>query len=257
MKILFGNRLPIYKTIKEIAEDPAPDWVTVFKQAQDELNHASTVIHSISVQTGFFPRTHELFAAFDKCPFPPSVVIIGQDPYHSVENNEPQACGMCFATRRGCSVQPSLRNIYAELKKEYSDFVVPNHGDLSEWANQGVLLLNTCLTVAPHAAGSHMKGIKGALSDVNPWSGFIERVLNAIALANPECIYLLWGAEAQKLVPSLSQHSVKLIASHPSPFSAHRSTKDAPAFMDCQHFSTVNNILISKGKPAINWQISV
>jgi uracil-DNA glycosylase len=89
----------------------------------------------------------------------------------------------------------------------------------------------------------------------NIWSGFIDKVLNAIANANPTCIFLLWGADAQKLIQGLNQRSVKLLASHPSPFSAHRDTKDAPAFMGCNHFRMVNETLIQQGQTPINWQI--
>ncbi len=245
-----------YPTVGELAEkDPPPEWVHVFRFGNPEIQHASRIAHRLG---DFFPRKENVFKAFDLCEFPPKVVIIGQDPYHSVENGIEQACGLAFATRRGSSLQPSVRNIYTELQREYPDYKIPNHGDLSEWASQGVLLLNTCLTVMPHQPKSHMTKNAGSYGGdgTNIWSGFIDKVLTAIGNANPSCIYLLWGADAQKMAQNLSQRSIKLEASHPSPFSAYRATKDAVAFMGCDHFKTVNEYLLQQGKTPINWQVS-
>ena len=240
------GRVQDYQSIDELAEkDPPPSWKHIFQQALPEIQHAS---QSASRLGPFFPPLKDVFKAFDLCLFPPRVVIIGQDPYHSVDQGEPQACGLAFATKRSSPLQPSVRNIYNEIAQEFPGFEIPPHGDLTEWANQGVLLLNTCLTVMPHKPKSHMRG-----EGTHIWSGFIDKVLSGIAEANPECIYLLWGSDAQKLIPSLNQRSIKLLASHPSPFSAYRKTKEAPAFFGCNHFQLTNQELIRQGKQPINW----
>ena len=246
------NRETKYPTIADLAEhDPPPEWIPVFQFALPEIKRASMIAHSMGQ---FFPRTENVFRAFDYCEFPPKVVIFGQDPYHSVDNGIEQATGMCFDTRRGAPLQPSVRNIYQELQREYPDYKVPGHGDLSEWASQGVLLLNVCLTVMPHQPKSHMSKQRGDWISI--WSGFIEKVINKINDANPGCIFLLWGADAQKLAQNLGSRSISLLSSHPSPFSAHRDSKDAPAFIGCNHFRQVNEQLRKQGKPEINWQIS-
>jgi len=256
IKLIVIGRANRYGTIAELAEkDPPPSWAQIFRFSLPEIQHASQIAHSLGE---FFPYPDEVFTAFDRCPFPPKIVIVGQDPYHSIENGRPQACGMSFATRRGCPLQPSVRNIYNEIMNEIPSFRMPSHGDLTEWAEQGILLLNTCLTVMPHQPKSHMmKNLTGKGSDgTNIWSGFIDKVLAAIAEVNPQCIYLLWGADAQKLMPNLNQRSIKLVSSHPSPFSASRSSKDVPSFFGSGHFVLVNHYLIQQGKQPINWQIS-
>jgi uracil-DNA glycosylase len=255
-KLLIVGRSVQYATIAEMVEnDPPPQWAPVIRFALPEIRHASRIVHSLGP---FCPNKEDVIAAFDRCPFPPKVVIVGQDPYHSVDYGVPQACGMAFATRRGCKLQPSVGNIFREVQRCCPEFTIPNHGDLTEWAMQGVLLLNTCLTVMPHQPKSHMIKTPGTNNDdgTNIWSGFVDKVLTAILDANPTCIFLLWGADAQKLAQTLGQRSVKLVASHPSPFSAHRETKDAPAFNGCGHFKMVNDLLISEGKAPVDWRLT-
>lgn len=218
-------------------------WIDVFKKAEPELELVSNILGQLGV---FFPLKKNLFRAFDECPLNNvNVVILGQDPYHSTFEGLPQANGMAFSTGKGCPIQPSLRNIYKELSNEYPDFGEPEHGDLSSWANQGVLLLNTCLTVMPHQAESHKE----------IWNGFITKVLAAVGYRNPECIYLLWGAKSQRFESLLGQRAIKLKASHPSPFSAHRGTKDSEAFIGSNHFKLTNDYLVQQGKSPINWSI--
>ena len=227
------------KTIEEI--DPPLGWIEVFHSAKSELRLVGTILKRLG---DFFPSKQNLFRAFDLCPLSEvKVVIFGQDPYHSTHDGYPQANGMCFSTNRGCPIQPSLANIYKELQQEYPEFIPPSHGDLSNWANQGVLLLNTCLTVAPHQPKSH-----GGI-----WNGFITRVLTAIGEINSECIYLLWGKPAQEMASQLGERSIKLIATHPSPFSAHQTTRYASAFIGCGHFRQTNEFLIKQGKTPIDW----
>lgn len=230
------------KTIEQIAsEDPSPGWIEVFRKAKPELQLVSSILNQLGT---FFPCKTNIFKAFDLCPLSDvKVVILGQDPYHATYNGYPQANGMCFSTNRGCPIQPSLVNIYKELQREYSEFKPPHHGDLTNWANQGVLLLNTCLTVKPHQAKSH-----GQI-----WNGFIARVFSAIGEINSECIYLLWGKPAQDAASQLGERSIKLTASHPSPLSANRGNRDSPAFIGCGHFRQVNEFLAKQGKSQIDW----
>lgn len=227
-------------------ESPPITWGDVFKDAVHELKDVSDILDEQEKMYGqYYPLKKDIFAAFHNTPLNTvKVVIIGQDPYHQVFNmggvNYPRAVGLSFSVRREDSIPSSLNNIYTELANTVRGFTMPTHGDLREWARQGVLLLNTCLTVRQGQAGSH-----GEI-----WLGFIRRVLRAIAIANPYCIFLLWGREAQKIEPMLGERSEILRAAHPSGLSARRG------FFGCNHFNAVNDILIKQGKSAINWRIS-
>jgi len=229
-------------TIEEIAEQyPPPGWVEVFRSARTELSRISRILQQLGP---FFPYKKDVFRAFDLTPLNNvKVVIIGQDPYHSVCNGQPVANGLAFSTNRGCPIPPSLANIYRELQREYLGFQPPSHGDLSNWARQGVLLLNTCLTVKPHQPKSHD----------NIWIGFMRHVFTAITAVNPKCIYLLWGKAAQDLSPLLGPQSIELMASHPSPLSARRGSPGIPAFIGCGHFRQANEYLSMQRKEPINW----
>ena len=170
------------------------------------------------------------------------MVIFGQDPYHG----EGQANGLSFSVHRGVKIPPSLVNIYKELKRELKDnFEIPDHGDLTEWAEQGVLLLNTTLTVTPGQPDSH-SGF---------WTGFIRKTIEIITKTNPQCVFLLWGVNARKLIPFLGELSHKLQASHPSPLGVHKKSKDISAFNECDHFIKTNEFLESIKKSEIYWQI--
>jgi uracil-DNA glycosylase len=239
------------KTVEQIAtECPSPGWITTFEKGKPEIELVSSILVRIEP---WFPLKKHLFRALDLCPLVDvKIVILGQDPYHSVDKGTPQANGLAFSTDKCHPVQPSLKNIYSELVREYPEnvpghkrFVPPNHGDLSKWASQGVLLLNTCLTVAPHQAGSHKE----------IWNGFMTRIIDSINDTNPECIFLLWGAKAIDFSQRLGQRAIKLNASHPSPYSAHRGSKDVPAFIGCNHFVTANQYLINQNKIPIDWTL--
>ena len=165
------------------------------------------------------------------------VLILGQDPYHG----ENQAHGLAFSVQPNVAIPPSLLNMYKELKNDIGCFI-PNNGYLIPWADQGVLLLNTALTVRAHEANSH-KG-KG-------WEVFTDRIIKLLNDRNDPVIFVLWGANARKkkeLIDS-SRHYI-LEAPHPSPLSASRG------FFGCRHFSKINEILISIGKTPIDWQIN-
>jgi uracil-DNA glycosylase len=165
------------------------------------------------------------------------VVVLGQDPYHG----EGQAHGLSFSVQRSIKIPPSLRNIFKELATDISGFTVPQHGDLTSWAEQGVLLLNTVLTVEEGQAHSH-KG-KG-------WEIFTDTLITRLSEQTSDIVFLLWGKPAQQKIKLIdtSKHHV-LTSVHPSPLSAHRG------FLGCQHFSQTNAILKRLGKSEINWQI--
>ena len=165
------------------------------------------------------------------------VVILGQDPYHGPD----QAHGLCFSVLPGVKTPPSLVNIYKELATDIDGFVIPKHGTLTRWAEQGVLLLNTVLTVEQGKAHSHAKW---------GWETFTDAVIDAVNRHQQGVVFLLWGSHAQKkgMHIDTSKHHV-LSAPHPSPLSAHRG------FLGCKHFSQTNQLLSSQNKSPINWQL--
>lgn len=185
-----------------------------------------------------YPPAKDVFNAFKLTAFDDiKVVILGQDPYHG----EGQAHGLCFSVKPGIKTPPSLVNMYKELSQDIPGFQLPNHGYLQRWAEQGVLLLNTVLTVEQGQAHSHAK---------IGWETFTDKVIKVISDVQQNVVFLLWGSHAQRKgsVIDQSKHHV-LSAPHPSPLSAHRG------FFGCQHFSKTNEILLNQGDKAINWQV--
>lgn len=234
-------------SIKRISKEAPPKtWETILMEAEPELNDISNILDDQEKLYGqFFPLKKDTFSAFEHTPLNNvKLVIIGQDPYHQMINingvSLPRAVGLSFSVRREDSIPSSLNNIYAELVNTVRGFTKPNHGDLREWCAQGVLLLNTCLTVKPNQPGSH--------GDI--WLDLMYKVFRAIEIINPTCIFLLWGKEAQKLEPMLGDKSIVLKAAHPSGFSANRG------FFGCNHFNIANDHLKRQGKIGINWKIS-
>lgn len=185
-----------------------------------------------------FPPEVDVFNAFALTPADQvKVVILGQDPYHGAG----QAHGLCFSVLDGIKIPPSLSNIYKELNSDIAAFTMPHHGNLSKWAEQGVLLLNTVLTVEEAQANSH----KG-----QGWERFTDKVILQISEHMKDVIFILWGKPAQqklKLIDTNKHHI--LTSAHPSPLSAYRG------FLGCKHFSEVNQILTRLGKQTINWQV--
>ena len=185
-----------------------------------------------------YPPQQDVFNALKLTPLDAvKVVILGQDPYHGPN----QAHGLCFSVLPGVKTPPSLVNIYKELAVDIDGFVIPKHGTLTSWAEQGVLLLNTVLTVEQGNAHSHAKW---------GWERFTDAVINAVNTHQQGVVFLLWGSHAQKkgMQIDTSKHHV-LCAPHPSPLSAHRG------FLGCQHFSQTNQLLISQNKSPVNWQV--
>ncbi len=184
-----------------------------------------------------YPNMYDIFNALKYTSFSDTkVVIIGQDPYHGAG----QAHGLCFSVKKGVAVPPSLRNIYKELHDDVG-FIIPPHGELTSWAKQGILLLNTVLTVREGCPNSH-KG-KG-------WEIFTDRVISELNNKQTPVVFLLWGANAEQKGRLITNpiHK-KLITVHPSPLSASRG------FIGCRHFSKTNKLLAEAGLTPINWQI--
>lgn len=184
-----------------------------------------------------FPRAADIFNAFHNTSYKDvKVVILGQDPYHNIG----QAHGLSFSVMDGTKKPPSLINIFKELYDDL-DVPIPNSGNLTKWTKEGVMLLNTVLTVRAHEAHSHRD--KG-------WEIFTDEVIRALNKRVDSVIFLLWGRPAQEKARLITnpQHFI-LRAPHPSPLSAHRG------FFGCRHFSKTNNILESLGKSKIDWTI--
>jgi uracil-DNA glycosylase len=185
-----------------------------------------------------FPAQEDVFSAFQLTALSDvKVVILGQDPYHGPN----QAHGLCFSVLPGIKTPPSLVNMYKELQQDIEGFEIPSHGYLRSWAEQGVLLLNTVLTVEQGKAHSHSK---------SGWERFTDHIIESINQQKSGVVFLLWGAHAQKKGRFIdrSKHHV-LQAPHPSPLSAHRG------FFGCNHFSQTNSLLEQQGLTPIKWQL--
>ena len=183
-----------------------------------------------------FPEEEDVLNAFKYADVEDvKVVILGQDPYHGKQ----QAHGLAFSVQPGIKVPPSLVNMYKELCTDIDGFIKPEHGCLTHWAAQGVLLLNTVLTVQQANAHSHAK---------LGWETFTDNIISEINEKNSGCVFILWGAHAKKKGKSINQDKHLVLAGpHPSPLSAYRG------FFGCKHFSTANNWLTAQGETPIDW----
>lgn len=184
-----------------------------------------------------FPPSEDIFNALHYTPYEKvKCVILGQDPYHNFN----QAHGLCFSVLPGNPPPPSLVNIYKELNTDLGCYT-PNNGYLKKWADEGVLMLNTVLTVRAHEANSHQN---------HGWEDFTDAVIRAVNDIDRPIVFLLWGRPAQKKMSMLNnpKHLV-LTAAHPSPLSAYNG------FFGCRHFSKANEFLVNNGETPIDWQI--
>ena len=200
------------------------------------------IVHFLKTEkdTGkkIFPAGGNIFNAFNKTPFDKvKVVILGQDPYHGFG----QAHGLSFSVLPGVKIPPSLQNIFKEIKTDIGIEQPANKGDLTQWAEQGVLLLNAALTVRDGEPMSHAKF---------GWAQFTDAVMNTISDNKENVIFLLWGkfAHNKQVLINTDSHYV-LKAAHPSPLSAHNG------FFGCKHFSKTNEILVKHGENPINWKL--
>ena len=195
------------------------------------------LVEQIQQKDRIFPQASEYFLALNATPLEQvKVVILGQDPYHGAG----QAHGLCFSVRPSVPFPPSLKNIFAELKRDIG-VPYPRHGCLQSWAEQGVLLLNSVLTVSEGKAGSHQG---------QGWEKFTDRILYILNQNKKNVVYMLWGSYAWakgKIIDSNANLILK--TSHPSPLSAHRG------FLGCSHFSKANNYLKEKSLSEIDWSL--
>ena len=192
--------------------------------------------HEYATQT-IYPDMHDIFNALKATAYKDiKIVILGQDPYH--EPN--QAHGLCFSVKKGVQPPPSLKNMYKEIKEELGSDP-PSHGELLSWANQGILMLNTVLTVRRGAADSH-KG-KG-------WEQFTDAVIKKVNEREKPVIFMLWGGKAKQKLPLITNpNHIVLKAAHPSPLSAYQG------FFGCGHLKKANEILKQMGEREIDWEI--
>jgi len=222
--------------------DLEPSWLHVLKdefkqpymlKLKEFLKNEKAAGHVI------YPKGGDIFNAFNTTPFDDvKVVILGQDPYHGLN----QAHGLSFSVQKGIDIPPSLRNIYKELQTDIPGFVIPKHGDLTEWAQQGVLLLNATLTVQAANAGSHQK--KG-------WELFTDTVIKKISDEKQGVVFILWGnyAQSKSALIDATKHLV-IKSTHPSPLAVSRG-----GFFGSRPFSKANDYLVKQGKKPIDWQI--
>ena len=215
------------------------DWDTLLKGEFEKpyyLQLRQFLIQEYRTRT-IYPNMYDIYNAMKYTSYQDiKAVILGQDPYHGPN----QAHGLCFSVKRGVETPPSLVNIYQELHDDCGCYI-PNNGNLEKWAKQGVLMLNTVLTVRAHQANSH-QGIG--------WEKFTDAVMDILNEQDRPIVFLLWGRPAQSKIPMLTnpKHLI-LTAPHPSPLSAYRG------FFGCRHFSQANEFLEKNGVTPIDWQI--
>ena len=215
-------------------------WAPILKplMQQDYMKKLSAFVQQERQQYEIYPPKDLVFNAFRLTPLQDvKVVILGQDPYHNVG----QAHGLSFSVPSGIAFPPSLKNIFAELTADIDGFQIPNSGDLTKWAKQGVLLLNATLTVRAHQAASHQK---------QGWETFTDQVIEKISFELENVVFLLWGSYAQKksaLVDNKKHLILKAV--HPSPLSVYRG------FFGSKHFSQANAYLSANGRQPIDWKL--
>lgn len=217
-----------------------PSWKKVLKN-EFKKSYFKQLFRKLEAEekkgTQIFPPSQMVFRAFELCPWDQlKVVILGQDPYH----DDGQAEGICFSVQKGIKIPPSLRNMYKEAAEDVG-FQHPNHGSLIQWGKQGILLLNTVLTVKAHNANSHKKF---------GWTEFTDAVIQTISRKHEGVVFVLWGGQAKKKKKMINTSKHKIIESgHPSPLSAYRG------FFGSKPYSKCNRLLKAMGKKEIDWQI--
>ena len=216
----------------------APDWAEALAPVDDQIAAMGSFLREeLAAGRAYQPSGDKVFRAFERPLADVRVLIVGQDPYP----NPAHPIGLSFAVRRDVwPLPPSLVNIYRELRDDVG-VVPPRHGDLTAWADRGVMLLNRCLTVQPGQSNSHRS--KG-------WEPITEQAIRAVAHRGGPCVAILWGSDARKLKPLLDPvPSVE--SSHPSPLSAHRG------FLGSRPFSQANRLLEEQGAEPLDWSLDV
>ena len=215
------------------------DWATYLSDEKNK-DYFDSLLSFLNSRVGheIYPPRGTWFKAFEYSSFSSTkVVILGQDPYHG----EGQAEGLSFSVPKGMGIPPSLRNIYKELDQDDVDFTNPGHGHLENWAKQGVLLLNSVLTVEKNSPASHAN---------QGWEVFTDQVITLLNDNKDNLVFLLWGAYANKksVLIDTNKHLI-LSTAHPSPFSAHKG------FFGCKHFSKTNSYLEVSNQELIDWSL--
>ena len=241
---LFGHEAPPQPAAPEAPKPPRtphmePSWLKVLEAefAKPYMADLREFLVQEKSQHTVYPPGKDIFNAFWYTPFDQvRVVILGQDPYHGPN----QAHGLCFSVMPPVPPPPSLLNIFRELHNDLQ-MPLPSHGCLTKWAQQGVFLLNTCLTVRARQANSHRK---------QGWEQFTDCVITQLNAQRENVVFLLWGSPAQKKMEMIDPRRHKVLtAPHPSPLSAHRG------FFGCRHFSATNAHLERIGAPPIDWSL--
>ena len=215
------------------------DWNPILRGefAKPYWSELQDFVYAERIEHEVYPPHDDVFAALHLTPYADvKVLILGQDPYHGPG----QAHGLCFSVRPGVAIPPSLVNIYKELESDLG-LAPPDHGSLEAWARQGVLLLNTSLTVRAHQAASHQG---------QGWETFTDEVIRAVNDKPDRVVFMLWGAAARrkKAFVDTSRHVV-IESPHPSPLSAHRG------FLGSRPFSRANEALVAAGREPVDWQL--
>lgn len=235
---------PQLDLFNEASEQPIPywphesDWTQALQpqfESEDFQNLLAYVADERANQT-VYPSAEDTFNAFRFSSLADTrVVVLGQDPYHGPG----QAHGLSFSVQSGIKIPPSLRNIYKELASDLG-CEIPEHGDLSAWAKQGVLLLNTVLTVRESEANSHRK---------QGWERFTDAVIKTLSDREQPMVFVLWGKPAEKKTSLIDSRHGVIVSAHPSPLSAHRG------FFESKPFSKANELLTGFGQPTIDWRL--
>lgn len=220
-------------TFNDIEYDESWKFLFENKEIIEELNIIEKKLNYCDHRK-ILPKHDDIFNCFKLTKFPPNVIICGQDPYI----NENEGMGLAFSVNKNVKIPPSLKNIYLEIKNCYPDSQIPNHGDLSDWAKNGILLLNSALTVEKGLSSSHMEY----------WKNFSDIVIRLISEKQSGIVYMLWGKHSQekkKLIDNTK--NLILESSHPSPLSVSKG------FNGCNHFKLCNSYLNTNGKLEIKW----
>ncbi|HTS37886.1 MAG TPA: uracil-DNA glycosylase [Candidatus Solibacter sp.] len=218
------------------------NWKDILRDELADTQLNSFLENAYASRKQIYPPKSEIFAALNITPFDNvKVVVIGQDPYHGPG----EAHGLCFSVRQGVNKPRSLQNIFKELKREFSDFREPASGDLTKWAEQGVLLLNRALTVERGKARSHR----------SQWKRFTDKIIEKLAAEEKPIVFILWGKDAQELGAKVNASEITrakhcvLESAHPSGLSCYRG------FFGNNHFTCANKYLLKTGQEPINWSL--
>ena len=231
IKLVYEGKMEIYEYLQE---NVPIGWEDVFKESMVGIKSACKHLKEKNINYG--PAPNLVFRAYQLVPPEKvKVVIFGMNPYPTAD----VANGLCFSSNRNYPVQASLKRIYLEIKNNIPEFVTPQHGDLTAWAQQGVLLLNKSLTVKIGFPKDHL----------HIWMNLITTTINHLSNNNKNIIWIMWGGDAQKLDDIIGEKGIKLKAAHPSP------TNTYGGFLGCGHFKEINRLLTEKGMEPINWNL--